>query len=258
MVWALVLLILAIVGAHWFDYSRSVQEYTFAQPMSIDRHEDLRGVLTEKTPVVVEIGALPWRPEIAGGAVWPVQTEDGEHPASDWASKPTAVTNGAELAITMELETGLADLDQARAWWWVPGLREASVGLLQPEEVRGLSWVSAERQWIGCSHGGPLLLWLVHSRYHRYLSHNDGADPWTLTTATTPWIGRVQYIEVRIQPGWCIGLPTHWGWAVRNEGKEAAWWWRATQHSVFSWLLKDIQGAWNREDEPEESAGSSD
>lgn len=247
--WALLLLILAVVAVHWFEYSRSVQEYTFAQPMSIEKHDELRTVLSEKTPIVVEVGNLPWRPEIATKAQWVVEVDDGVATSVEawWGSKEgrKTIQNGVDLANQMDLTTGLSDLDEARAWWWLPGLRNGCVDVLEPGEVAGLSWVVGERHWIGCSHGGPLMVWLVHSRYHRYLPPKSAAgepiDPWSLTPAEAPWIGRVQYIEVRVQPGWCLGIPAHWGWAVRAEGTEPAWWWQATQHSAVSIVQYNMQ-----------------
>lgn len=245
MMWAVLLLLAVVVGVHWFEYKRSVQEYTFAQPTAVDQHDELCTVLKEKTPIVVEIGALPWRPEVAGKAAWSVVTTDGlEMSSSQWVSAKDAPTiqNGTELAEQMGLATGLADLDESRAGWWLPGIRDCTVDTLVPGDTVGLSWVSAERQWIGCSHGGPLLLWLVHSRYQRYLpsvsaSTEEAIDPWSLTVEKAPWIGRVQYIEVRVKPGWCIGLPAHWGYAIKHEGDKesgAAWWWTASQHSLAS------------------------
>lgn len=235
MEWAILLFLAVVLAVHWFEYRNSVQEYTFAQPMAIDRHDELRTVLSEKTPIVVEIGALPWRPEVAAKSVWVV---NDSIPVNLWLEDKQPIQNCNDLAEQMDFTTGLSDLDAARAWWWLPGIYNASVDVLQAGETVGFSWVGAERQWIGCSHGGPLLLWLVHSRYNRYLpaagANDPPVDPWGLTVATAPWIGRVQYIEVRVQPGWCIGLPAHWGYAIKNEGTEVAWWWKGDQHSCLS------------------------
>jgi hypothetical protein len=205
MMWALLLLFGVIVGVHWWEYQNSVREYTFAQPANIT---ELGSVITEKTPVAIEVGALPWRPEIA---------------------EKTAT------AETIGLTTGLSELADARAWWWLPGLYAPVLGQLEKSQVIGLSWINAERQWIGCSHGGPMTVWLVHTRYRRYLPTGTTIDPWTLTVADAPWIGRVQYVEVAVKPGWCLGIPAHWGYAVRAE--EAAWWWRVDQHSALSLSL---------------------
>ena len=224
------------MAVHWFEYQRSVQEYTFAQPASVS---DLRGIQGDKTPIVVEIGALPWRPEVAERAAWNCNAE----PVSAWLKeKPRSpIANPEELAAEMELTTGLADLDDSRAWWWLPGLRDARVGILEPAEKLGLSWVSEERRWVGCSSGVPLILWLVHSRYRRFLPAattltQGTVDPWALTVTEAPWIGKVQFVEVRVRPGWCVGLPAHWGYAVRVDGapEGASWWWSASQHSAFS------------------------
>lgn len=233
MLWAIVLFLLVLVTVHWFEYKRTIQEYTFAQPMTIDQHGELRRILGEKTPVVVELGVLPWRADLAAKSAWSMVTAEGVHPSNEWSAKKLPILNNVEVAEQMELDTGLADLEEARAWWWLPGIWLPSVSVLPPGETAGLSWVSAERQWIGCSDGGPLLLWLVHSRYRRYLP-SSSVNPWALTSATAPWIGRVQYIEVRIKSGWCIGLPAHWGWAIQNEGSDTAYWWSASQHSVVS------------------------
>lgn len=256
MMWAVLLLLAVVVGVHWFEYKRSVQEYTFAQPTAVDQHDELSAVLKEKTPIVVEIGALPWRPEVVGKAAWSVVTGEGvEMSSSQWVSAGTDIQNGPDLAEQMGLATGLADLDESRAWWWLPGIRDCSVDTLVSGDTVGLSWVTAERQWIGCSHGGPLLLWLVHSRYQRYLpavsSKEEAIDPWSLTVEKAPWIGRVQYIEVRVKPGWCIGLPAHWGYAIKHEGtKESgnAWWWTASQHSMASLAVHQ----WNQPSAPPE------
>lgn len=253
MIWAVLLLLGVVAAVHWFDYQRSVQEYTIAQPATL---EDVRGVMGDKTPVVVEIGALPWRPEIAGVAAWTVSVdEEGgvlNMPIGTWIKNPSAtrpaIMNATELAEEMGLTTGLADLDDSRAFWWMPGLMDPAVGILEGGHVTGLTWVSSERRWFGCSGGAPIVLWLVHSRYRRYLPDGDGTsvvDPWSLTVADAPWIGRVQFVEVRVRPGWCLGIPAHWGYAVRSEGVANAedggsWWWSADQHSPMSRLLTGV------------------
>jgi hypothetical protein len=242
MIWAILLLLGVIAAIHWFDYSRAVEEYTFAQPAGM---ADVGAtLLNDKTPIVVETGALPWRPEVAGVASWVVETEGGsEMPVSVWCAQPPGerqdIINGGAMATEMGLDTGLGELDGARPFWWMPGLQGMEVGILNPGEKLGLSWISAERRWIGCSAGEPLVLWLVHSRYRRFLPEDAGVDPWELTVASAPWIGRVQFVEVRIRPGWCVGLPAHWGYAVRTEGeKEGAtsWHWSAEQNSPLSML----------------------
>jgi len=249
MIWAFLLLFGVVVAVHWFEYQRSVQEYTFAQPAALG---DLRGIQGDKTPIVVEIGALPWRPEVAERAAWNCNVglaEQPELPVSAWLKeKPRPpIANPEGLAAEMELTTGLADLDDSRAWWWLPGLRDARVGILEPAEKLGLSWVSEERRWFGCSSGAPLILWLVHSRYRRFLpsaATQGTVDPWALTVTEAPWIGKVQFVEVRVRPGWCVGLPAHWGYAVRVDGPEtpegASWWWSASQHSAFSLGLSSM------------------
>jgi hypothetical protein len=228
--WELLVLIAVVAAVHWWEYSTTVQEYTFAQPAD---HGDLSRVLQEKTPIALEIGALPWRPEIAGKASWLVTTEAGPVRVSEWIGDRKPITDPASLAEQMELTTGLTDLDIGRPWWWLPELRDVTVDILD-SQVRGLSWVSSERRWIGCSHGGPVTLWLVHSRYRRYLP-SAAVNPWSLTVADAPWIGRVQYIEVTVQPGWCIGLPAHWGFAARADTE--SWIWTADQHSLLSFSL---------------------
>jgi hypothetical protein len=252
MIWAVLLLLSVVAAVHWFDYQRSVQEYTIAQPATL---EDVRSVMGDKTPVVVEIGALPWRPEVATVASWTVSVAAGgdddsgllNMPIGTWLKTPAgdrpAIVNATELAEEMGLTTGLAELDDSRAFWWMPGLMDPAVGILEAGGVKGLTWVSSERRWFGCSGGAPVVLWLVHSRYRRYLPEaaSDAAaapvDPWTLTVAEAPWIGRVQFVEVRVRPGWCLGIPAHWGYAVRGEGEGDSWWWSADQHSPLSRLL---------------------
>ena len=88
-------------------------------------------------------------------------------------------------------------------------------------------------------------IWLAHSRYRPFLPASAD-NPWTLTVAEAPWLGRVQYMEVLVHPGWCLGLPAHWGWAAtvapgleRKEEAEAkteeeSWYWLASQHSPLS------------------------
>jgi hypothetical protein len=243
MIWAVLLLIGVVAAVHWFDYNRSVQEYTIAQPATL---EDVRSVIGDKTPVVVEIGALPWRPEVAETAAWSVAVSgDGSvlnMPVATWSKTPAAerpaIANGEALAEELGRTPGLSELDESRAFWWMSGLQDPAVGILEGGHVTGLTWVGAERRWFGCSGGAPVILWLVHSRYRRYLPDGDGVDPWSLTVAEAPWIGRVQFVEVRVRPGWCLGIPAHWGYAVRSEGTEGgSWWWSADQHSPLSRLL---------------------
>ena len=239
--WELLVFLAVVFVVHWWEYSTAKQEYIFAQPATLDQHGELSTVLQEKTPIAVEIGALPWRPEVAGKAGWPVTvvSPDVEFERSmamsDWVSNEKergSITNNEGLAESMELTTGLCDLDAGRPWWWLPGLRRAQVDVLEPGQTLGLTWITAERHWIGCSHGEPLTIWLVHSRYRRFLP-TAPVNPWTLTVAEAQWIGRVQYIEVTVKPGWCVGLPAHWGFAAKPSAN-ASWIWSADQHSMFS------------------------
>ena len=165
---------------------------------------------------------------------------DQQIPVAEWKEGIT-IGNRAALALTIGLNTGLGELDEARALWWLPGFFDSRVDILPSDKVVPLHWVDAERHWIGCSSGAPITLWLVHSRYRRFLPTTDEpVDPWNLTVTTAPWIGRVQYIPVRIHPDWCIGIPTHWGVAIRSEvtdDKKPSWIWTSNQHSPLSWLV---------------------
>lgn len=240
MMWALLLLLGVIVAVHWWEYKRGVQEYTFAQPATLDRRDELRAVVSEKTPLAVEVGALPWRPAVAEKANWGAGVPSGG-----------GMDASRDLAAEMDLATGLADLDGGRAWWWLPGIHDAEVGILTMGTVQPFRWAGAERQWIGCSYGAPLTVWLVHSRYRRFLpDQRRDFDPWNLTVADAPWIGRVQFVEVLVKPGWALGLPAGWGAAIRPmdgvaEDGGRSWWWRAAQHSVASWA---VAGSWKVED----------
>jgi hypothetical protein len=220
--WEVLILIAVILGLHWWEYSTDVQEYTFAQPAGQD---ELRSLLGEKTPLAFEIGPLPWRPEVVSKSSWSV--------GAAWLAQTPrpAIADTAALAEEMGLAQGLIEIDSARQWWWLPEIRECHVDILSPGEVRGFQWIKAERQWIGCSHGGPLTIWLVHSRFRRYLQGFEG-DPWTMTVADVPWIGRIQYIEMLVKPGWCFGLPAHWGFAVRSDTE--SWLWSGQQNSLLS------------------------
>ena len=80
----LLILIGVILGLHWWEYSSSVQEYTFAQPATLDRHDEVRALLSEKTPLAVEIGSLPWRPEVISKGSWSIATESGNMTAAAW------------------------------------------------------------------------------------------------------------------------------------------------------------------------------
>jgi hypothetical protein len=241
--WALLLLIGVILFINWFEYRQCVDEYVFAQPTSMDK---IRDVIREKTLLVAEIGSLPWREEVASVANWNVATageDDGGAnlflPISEWLreSPRPAFFNQADLAEEMGLSKGLVEIQDARPWWWLPGFYNQRVSILEKESVAGLEWVDAERRWIGCSGGASIVLWLVHSGNRRYLPGSEKqADPWSLTAAETPWIGRVQYIEVRVRPGWCIAIPAQWGVAIRPEGAES-WIWSVEQHSAYSWSL---------------------
>lgn len=260
MVWALFLFVGIVVAIHAYEYYSSIQEYNFTQPPKLDS-----GVLQEKTPVVLEIGVLPWRPGLAQDS-WIVTTEDGAVvPVAEWwaRSEKPAIANGEELAEEMGLATGLAELNDARPWWWLPGLSDVAVDYLSPDAFQGLQWVSAERHWIGCSAGDPITVWLVHGRYRRFLPvGSEEVNPWTISVSQNPWIGRVQYIEVRIKAGWCLGVPSHWGFAVRPEAagpeavrpevagpevvrpeasKAGSAIWNASQHSALSWCLSNTE-----------------
>jgi hypothetical protein len=246
--WALLLLVAVITCVHWWEWSRVTQEYTFAK--ATVGQEGLRDMMAEKIPVAMEIGELPWRPDVAAVSPWLAATmgagDDGgivEMPITEWIKERPALENQSDLATQMELPAGLAELDAGRGWWWLPGIRSCSVDLLRPGEIVGFDWTSAERSWIGCSHGGPLTLWLVHSKYRRYIPDPtkaaDPIDPWSLTVADAPWIGKVQFIEVVVKPGWCMGLPAHWGYALRCGSESEAWWWKGAQHSVLSYIVNN-------------------
>jgi hypothetical protein len=248
MVWAVLILLGVVVVVHWLEYRRSVQEYSFAQPGTLP---EVRDVIGEKTPIVVEIGTLPWRPEVAQHSAWIAAVGDDselEMPITNWLEeKPRLpIQNGLGLATEIGIETGLTEIDDARPWWWMAGLNDTTVGVLERGNVKNLEWVAAERKWVGCTSGAPLLLWLAHSRYQRYLpsSNHRDCDPWHITSVETPWIGRVQYIEVRVKPGWAIAIPAHWGFAVKCDDDAAAdssWWWTTTQHSPLSMALTRLR-----------------
>jgi hypothetical protein len=240
MIWALLLLLGVVAAVHWFEYNRSIQEYTFAQPKT---SAEIRDLISEKTPIVAEIGVLPWRSSVANDAAWPVSVGHGvEMPISEWLKQEGVrqpIENGTALAETMELSTGLSEIEESRRWWWMPGFRNLSVDILEPGEKLGLHWIGAERHWIGCSDGEPLTLWLVHSRYRKFMP-SVADDPWALTVADAPWIGRVQYIEMIVRPGWCVGLPAHWGVSIRGTDTGRSWIWTADQHSPMSLGLTNL------------------
>jgi len=248
--WEILVLLAVMVCIHWWEYRQSIQEYTFAQPATLEKHDELSTLLSEKTPIAVEIGSLPWRPEVAGKASWTVAVESeggtlhmsvAQWLASGSEESRPEISNKDALAEEMELTNGLIDIDSGRPWWWLPEMRDLAADILKPGQFIGLKWISAERHWIGCSHGSPLTIWLVHSRYRRYLPAGSSINPWKLTVTDAPWIGRVQYIEVTVKPGWCIGLPAHWGFAARSEeGSPASWIWSADQHSLLSFGLAQI------------------
>jgi len=190
--WVVLLLPIIVLIVHWFDYSRSIQEYTFAQPEA-----GLGSIITEKTPVVFEVGALPWRPEISAKSPWKVETGDGNVVSISTIDPINAgIENNGDLANQMELAKGLAEIDEARPLWWLPGLFATSVDILQEREVTALSWVTAERQWIGCSSGGPMLIWLAHSRYRRFLPESV-MDPWALYSISRYAFNRAGQLEYR-------------------------------------------------------------
>jgi hypothetical protein len=218
----LLILVVVIIAVHWFEYNQAIQEYTVSQVPA----NEVASVIADKTPIMFDVGALPWRPEIASKAAWTVNGGS----VMDWLKEKGSIDNNEELAKEMELTKGLSEIDQARRFWWLPGLYNTSVEYLQ-NEVVALTWVTAEREWIGCSAGEPLLVWLTHSRYRPYLPESV-TDPWDLTVENAPYIGRVQYIEVRIQPGWALGIPAHWGYAVRCSAP--SWSWTTEQHSLLS------------------------
>jgi hypothetical protein len=249
---ALLFVFLALLLVHWMEYRRSVQEYTFVQPIALGQRDEVRTSFYDKSPLVVEIGPLPWRPEIASQYNWIVSVGPEEEtnqlmiPIHQWLSEKNAhnlpLRKQDALVQKIGFETGLGDLSDFRVLWWLPGLWNTSVDILTPGEIVGFTWTSAERSWVGCSHGGPLLIWLIHSRYRKFMPHSNDEkpiDPWSLTVADTPWIGKVQYIEVRIQEGWCIGVPAHWGFAIRNEGEADSWYWSSYQHSALSWAISN-------------------
>lgn len=253
MIWALLIFLSVVFVVHWYDYTRTIEEYTFAQPSGV---QDLCStLLNDKTPLVLEVGELPWRPEVVSSASWKVQTSDGtEIPIYQWIATQNEnageIMNQTELTSEMKLTTGLAEITEARPFWWLPGFHNTQVGVLSGQEKLGLSWITAERRWIGCSAGSPIVLWLAHSRYKRFLplvENGKEKDPWNLTVTDALYIHKVQFVEVRVRPGWCIGIPAHWGVAVRknsesenasenksDKSQSLSWWWIADQHSLLS------------------------
>lgn len=239
MLWALLLLIAVIVAVHAWEYESDVREYSFAQPATMDRHDELSRLLQEKIPIAVEVGALPWRPVIVEKAGFQIETEEGSQSPADFVKAISPVENQEELATEMELTTGLEDLNAGRPWWWLPSIRDCRVDVLSTK-VKPLTWTTAERTWIGCSHGGPVTVWLVHSAYRKYLGPSTSSlDPWSATVAEVPWWGRVKFVEVTVKPGWCLGVPAHWGFAARCSD-EPAWIWMGEQHSLASLAISNI------------------
>lgn len=245
MFWALLLLIAVIVAVHAWDYESDVKEYSFAQPATLDRHDELSRLLQEKIPIAVEVGALPWRPVIVEKSELQIETGEGVKTAAEFVKATSPVENQEELATEMEITTGLEDLNVGRPWWWLPSIRDCRVDVLSAK-VKPLTWVTAEREWIGCSSGGPVTVWLVHSAYRKFLGSSSASslDPWTATVAEVPWWGRVKFVEVTVKPGWCLGVPAHWGFAARVDGtisaNEPAWIWTGTQHSLASQAISNI------------------
>ena len=143
MILELAILVGIIVFVHWWEYRSSIQEYVFAQPATLERHAELCGLIKEKLPIAVEVESLPWRPAIAEKASWSVQTPDGIIPASEWTTSIKPILNGGVLASEMEIQMGLADIDAARPWWWMPGIHDIRVDILNSNEVMNLSWVFA-------------------------------------------------------------------------------------------------------------------
>ena len=224
MLWGILVLFIVIAAVHIWDYKTEIQEYSFAQPATIDKHDEISRLLQEKIPLAVEVGPLPFRPEIT----------DKSYLSS---------LNGEELAAELELTTGLVDIDAGRPWWWAPQLRNCSVEILGSDKCLPLKWVTAERSWIGCSSGAPLSVWLVHGRYRKYLpTEKQEINPWTATVSELPWWGRVQFVEVTVKPGWSLSIPAHWGFAARPEPPPSpdtaeqlpSWIWTANQHSLVS------------------------
>jgi hypothetical protein len=239
MLWALLLLIAVIVAVHAWEYESDVREYSFAQPATMDRHDELSRLLQEKIPIAVEVGALPWRPVIVEKAGFQIETEEGSQSPADFVKAISPVENQEELATEMVLTTGLEDLNAGRPWWWLPSIRDCRVDILSTK-VKPLTWTTAEREWIGCSHGGPVTVWLVHSAYRKYLGPSTSSlDPWSATVAEVPWWGRVKFVEVTVKPGWCLGIPAHWGFAARCSD-EPAWIWMGDQHSLASLAISNI------------------
>jgi hypothetical protein len=227
MLWGLLVFIAVLIVIQAWEYLSDVQEYRFAQPATLERHDELSRLLQEKIPLAVEVGALPWRPEIAEASSWKV-----------FADTDGSIQNPEELATEIELTTGLSDLNAGRPWWWVPELRTCRVNRLNASVIQPLTWVTAERTWVGCSSGAPVTVWLVHGRYRRFLKSASSINPWTVTVSELPWWGRVQFVEVTVKPGWCLGIPAHWGFATQST--ETSWIWTGDQHSMASLFISQF------------------
>jgi len=255
----LLLLGIILIGIAVLFYRGAIHEFQILQH---DWSEDLNwaNLLSERSPLVIR--DLPvelqgtWRKTAVAQRNWPVHlhTSSGSFrtPLSDWIETPIAhmqeftLQNGERLAKSVGLPDTIGDWRSAGMgrWTWLPS-SSCSVHLLPPIDgtCLPLRQIRSDCQFLVCTDGSPLLLWLAHEGSIPSKHSLEGKNPWTFTNID------IKYMELRLRPGQAIVLPTHWWVAAKCELPivsdaprigDGSWCWTADLDTPVSWVVRTL------------------
>jgi hypothetical protein len=261
----LLLCVVVLIGMFVLFYKGAVHEFHILQH---DWSDDTNWVtlLSERAPLVIRdippelVGG--WTRRAVGRRAWPLLLSNDQGrvrmPCSEWMQTPLAQIEGRTIENGERVATsaGLPDIvqDWRRAglyrWMWLP-TSTCAVILLPPTETAcmPLQKVRSDCQWIVCTDGAPLRLWLAHEGSIPSDMAVEGQNPWTLTAEQVPWIVDVKFMEMRLRPGCAVLLPTHWWVAAKPELPivsdaptvgDGSWGWMADLDTPISWMFRKV------------------
>jgi hypothetical protein len=254
MILELLFLALLVFGICILAYRGAVHEFQILQK-EYSPDVEWSELLGEQLPIVIRnlprswLGA--WTQQKTEHKTWLLTVRDsaGKKFRTTWnhwlrtPNRPTPL-NTDEICDVSKLKGNLQNwyTDGFRRWSWLPMAHPQPTIL--SNEVQGVEKTSAEYTAIVSTDGRPLEVWLAHegaipaSVSDELLTKN----PWIQTTQDIPWIGEVNYIEIKLRPGNALVIPRHWYYAVRQEeGAGDSWFWKADFHTPVSRIVSSLQ-----------------
>jgi hypothetical protein len=253
MVLELLFLFILIIGLCAFAYRGAVHEFQIIQK-DFNEDNNWSELLSEELPLVIR--GIPkswsgaWTEKATSKKTWQVIVrQDGRRFKTTWGNwlhtsypKPQP-ENKQEISAVARLPYSISNwtADGMRRWSWLP-VTDPTPFVFGPEDFQGVQKITAEFTAIVATDGDPLEIWLAHEGAIPSSVSDDlaGKDPWIQTTDTIPWIGEVKFIEIKLRPGNAVLIPKHWWLAVRNGGKDVAWFWTSAFHTPISWIASAL------------------